>query len=832
MASGTGEWQGNWMKATNSGAYRFVKVDSTSFNASTGVTTVNWHVGTYVSYGNFYGSNVTSWGSCSHSYALYDCAIYDCHYATTTVAYDNNIHWIEGCGYNSSSQGGWIQSALDVYWYPTLPTYTVSYNANGGSGAPASQSGKWGATVTLSSTAPTRTGYTFGGWNTKADGTGTNYAKGGKLTTKANVTLYAKWTINTYSVQYANGGHGTAPAAQTKTYGTALTLRPSMGTVSNYKFKDWKATNGTTYNGGGSYTANAATTMTAEWYAPYTVSYNANGGSGAPSSQVKVYGGSVNISSTVPTRTNYNFIEWNTNSSGTGTKYTAGQAYSTNANLTLYAIWEIAHSNPTISNLLVQRCLQDGTLADDGEYCKVSATVSVDNSTEGYTDTKLKTVTVQVGSNAAESVTVDTTATSANISFISSNQVSLTSTYAVKLTVTDSHDFSSYKTSNLSVAYFTMHFKEGGHGIAIGKKSVTDNLFDVNMNTKVTGTLDTTGKITSLGNVQAQCYLILRANADRYSAIRTIPGDNNASGRSADAIKFYGTQDNADGDEIVIGNGGQVIVGSGESATSLHTALNVSPGTEQTYITSDNSIFLCTKANTIGNRVQWLFAANNYPTIYGTCGAENAVSVGTSSNNGVTANTTIGAYVMRDKNEYWTLNLGSRTDTANNSILTYLGARNQKTDGTDITNYINIIVDKNGTQRYGVSSPTNFRSAISAATKTWTSLGSCKFNSDSSGTTKVTYDLTNYSEVLFVAKCTTANDHTSNSYGGSCLLPKAILNTTTCEYVLTGGSIGGSDTGGNRYFSVRATTTQAIPIAAYVDYVNRYSTSTLYVYAR
>lgn len=832
MASGTGEWQGNWMATSNSGAYRFVKVDSTRFNSSTGVTTVNWHVGTYVSYGNFYGSLVSSWGSCTHSYNLYDAAIYDCHYATSNVAYNGNIHFVEGCGYTSSSAGGWIQSALDIYWYPTLPTYAVSYNANGGSGAPAAQTKTWGTTLKLSSTVPTRTGYTFGGWNTKADGTGTTYQKGGNYTANAKVTLYAKWTIITYPISYANGGHGAAPAAQTKTYGTALTLRPGMGTVSNYKFKDWKATNGTTYNGGGSYTANAATTMTAEWYAPYTVSYNANGGSGAPSSQVKVYGGSVNISSTVPTRTNYNFIEWNTNSSGTGTKYTAGQAYSTNANLTLYAIWEIAHSNPTISNLLVQRCLQDGTLADDGEYCKVTATVSVDNSTEGYTDTKLKTVTVQVGSNAAESVTVDTTATSASLSFISANQVSLTSTYAVKLTVTDSHDFSSYKTSNLSIAYFTMHFKEGGHGIAIGKKSVTDNLFDVNMNTKVTGTLDTTGKITSLGNVQAQTIFILRADANNYSAIRTIPGTNNTSGRTGDAIKFYGTQDNANGDEIVIGNGGQVIVGSGESPNSLHTDLGASPSTEQTYITSDNSIFLCTKANTIGNRVQWQFLASTAPVVYTTCGAENGVVIGTSSNNGVTANTIIGQYYMRDKNGYWTLCLGNRTNASDNSIYAYLGVRNQKTDGTDVTNYIQAIVDKDGNRKYNVSDGGQFRSAISAATKTWTSLGSCKFNSNSSGTTKVTYDLTNYSEVLFVAKCTTANDHTTNSYGGSCLLPKAILNTTTCEYVLTGGSIGGSDTGGNRYFSVRATTTEAIPIAAYVDYVNRYSTSTLYVYAR
>lgn len=58
----------------------------------------------------------------------------------------------------------------------TAAVYTISYNANGGSGAPSSQTKDGGIDLTLSSTVPTRSGYAFAGWNTQADGSGTSYA--------------------------------------------------------------------------------------------------------------------------------------------------------------------------------------------------------------------------------------------------------------------------------------------------------------------------------------------------------------------------------------------------------------------------------------------------------------------------------------------------------------------------------------------------------------------------------------------------------------------------------------------------------------------------------
>lgn len=78
-------------------------------------------------------------------------------------------------------------------------SYTVSYNANGGSGAPSSQTKNSSSDIKLSSAKPTRSGYTFKEWNTKADGTGKAYAPGAAYKTNANLTLYAIWTPHTHS---------------------------------------------------------------------------------------------------------------------------------------------------------------------------------------------------------------------------------------------------------------------------------------------------------------------------------------------------------------------------------------------------------------------------------------------------------------------------------------------------------------------------------------------------------------------------------------------------------------------------------------------------------
>lgn len=166
--------------------------------------------------------------------------------------------------------GAWMYAST-TFTVPALQTYTVSYNANGGSGAPSSQTKTYGKTLTLSSTKPTRTGYAFAGWATSASG-GVAYAAGASYTADAAVTLYAKWTANTYTVKYnANGGTG-APGNQTKSHGTTLKLSSTVPTRTNYRFLGWATSasaTAATYAAGGNYTANAAVTLYAVWELAY-----------------------------------------------------------------------------------------------------------------------------------------------------------------------------------------------------------------------------------------------------------------------------------------------------------------------------------------------------------------------------------------------------------------------------------------------------------------------------------------------------------------------------------------------------------------------------------
>lgn len=185
--------------------------------------------------------------------------------------------------------------------------YTVSFNGHGGN-TPGSLTSK------------RTTSYSFKNWNTASNGSGTAYNAGATYSANSGATLYAQWN--------------------TSESRAAVTL-PNC-TRTNYVFKGWyTAESGGTYIGknGTSYTPTGNITLHAQWYAPYTVSYNANGGSGAPGNQVKVYNTNLTLSSTKPTRSGYSFVRWNTNTSDTGTAYNPGATYSSNANLTLYAIW-------------------------------------------------------------------------------------------------------------------------------------------------------------------------------------------------------------------------------------------------------------------------------------------------------------------------------------------------------------------------------------------------------------------------------------------------------------------------------------------------------------
>ena len=247
--------------------------------------------------------------------------------------------------------------------------YTISYSANGGSGAPGSQLKFHGVSVTLSSSKPTRSGYTFQGWGTSTSSTTASYQAGSTYTGNANTTLYAVWRKNntvptlTYSVTYDGGrfwqvslyadGYDIKTSEDDITNwinydplqgymevvaGNKITLYVQVTTASGpYYYSILLDYTGDTIMNGMSGSTSAMTT--------YTVSYNANGGTGAPASQTKLSGLNLTLSSTIPTRSGYEFKGWGTTSSSTTATYQPGATYSTNANRILYAIW----TTPTLT---------------------------------------------------------------------------------------------------------------------------------------------------------------------------------------------------------------------------------------------------------------------------------------------------------------------------------------------------------------------------------------------------------------------------------------------------------------------------------------------------
>ena len=239
---------------------------------------------------------------------------------------------------NNTLQGG------KVSFNVTDLTYNISYNANGGSGAPSSQTKYYDKLLSLSSLKPIRTGYTFKGWSTSSTATKASYQSGDNYISNSNVTLYAVWEKIQYNISYnANGGSG-APSDQSKYYDSTITLRSGKPTREGYIFKGWSTRStalSADYQPGDRYSSNSNLTLYAVWeQIKYYVYYNANGGSGAPFEQWKYYDSTLVLRSGTPIRVGYTFKGWSTSSTATSASYMPGGTYTANRDMTLYAVWK------------------------------------------------------------------------------------------------------------------------------------------------------------------------------------------------------------------------------------------------------------------------------------------------------------------------------------------------------------------------------------------------------------------------------------------------------------------------------------------------------------
>lgn len=157
---------------------------------------------------------------------------------------------------------------------PANASYTVSYDANGGTGAPANQTKYNGTTLTLSSTKPTREGYTFVGWSTSSTATTATYQPGGSYTSNAALKLYAIWSKTIILKYDANDGED-PPEDQSSTIYNATTsatfkIPTTEPTRPGFTFKGWSTSpdsTAVTYQPGSEATLSDSTTLYAVWLA-------------------------------------------------------------------------------------------------------------------------------------------------------------------------------------------------------------------------------------------------------------------------------------------------------------------------------------------------------------------------------------------------------------------------------------------------------------------------------------------------------------------------------------------------------------------------------------
>lgn len=232
----------------------------------------------------------------------------------------------------------------------TIGKYAVSYNTNGGSETFDSQIKTVGEDVVIISDIPTKEGHSFLGWSVSLNGE-VAYKSGDTYSEDANLTLYAVWKADVYTITYdANGGEN-APISQSKEYNETVTLSIAVPTRSGYDFAGWATTPGgnVRYTAGAKYSANSNVTFYAVWtLGEYSIVYDSNGGTSAPASQSKTHGTDITITSSKPSRAGYIFLGWSTDAYG-DVEYAPGAAYTDNASIILYAVWEVNAASPTIT---------------------------------------------------------------------------------------------------------------------------------------------------------------------------------------------------------------------------------------------------------------------------------------------------------------------------------------------------------------------------------------------------------------------------------------------------------------------------------------------------
>ena len=208
----------------------------------------------------------------------------------------------------------------------------------------------------------------------------------------------------------------------------------------------------------------ATMTVSVPALASHKVTYNANGGTGAPAAQTKWYGEALTLSSAKPTRPNYVFQGWAT-SSGGAVAYQPGGRYGSDSNVTLYAVWKLATRPPVVTSFTAQRVDADGNPSESGTRVQLAATYKCDTAGDSSNAVQSLKVAVQSGATWAEQTVSASGATGTARAVL--DGLSADSAWRFRATVKDKYGtVTSYTT--VGPQRFLFDFSADGRGIGIG----------------------------------------------------------------------------------------------------------------------------------------------------------------------------------------------------------------------------------------------------------------------------------------------------------------------------------------------------------------------------
>lgn len=299
------------------------------------------------------------------------------------------------------------------------------------------------------------------------------------------------------------------------------TTNYSVGSISEYsgektvKTNNINVTRGTSQktltvmcrvNGSGGYSGSsstAKTTVTIPAKTSYPVTYDANGGTGAPQDQTKWYGDTLTLSTTVPTRALYSFTGWNTKADGSGTTYASGANYTSNVALTLYAQWSLNYALPTITDFNVIRCTSESGYPASEEGTRGKVTFGWEFDSAASSGTYLIEYRTVGSSTYATALSGSLSSNSGTLAYtLLTPTFDVQTSYQIRLTVTDGNktEYSQQMLSVLTQGF--AHIVLGGstgrtHSVGIGKSPTGPNILDVGIGFSHTGgavTLDAASK--------------------------------------------------------------------------------------------------------------------------------------------------------------------------------------------------------------------------------------------------------------------------------------------------------------------------------------------------